>query len=177
MKSRYLIIGVGNVLYGDDAIGPILAEGLSECGINALPAELDAFSVISHLEESPLVIFIDVLDESFGRRGEVVKMKLDPKRLSAEDIVDMINWELSAHKITPAHLIALAYASGRFFGEAWIIGPVASNFEFGTHPSEDTLRKVEDIIAEIENITGEKIDKECVVKKVKQRLSELKALF
>ncbi|QOJ78076.1 hydrogenase maturation protease [Infirmifilum lucidum] len=165
------------MMYGDDAIGPILAEGLSECGVNALPAELDVFSVVSHIEESSLVIFIDVLDESFGQRGRVVKIRLDPQRLSAEDIVDMINWELSAHKVTPAHLIALAYASGGFSGEAWIIGPVASNFEFGTYPSEDTLKKVEDIISEIEDIVGEKIDRECVVKKVSQRLSELRALF
>ncbi|UNQ72646.1 hydrogenase maturation protease [Infirmifilum sp. NZ] len=175
MTKPYLVIGIGNEIFGDDAIGPLLADALAECGVNAIAAGLDAFTTASYLEGVPRVVFIDVLDESFGSKGEVVKIRLDPRRLSAYDIVDAVNWEISAHVVSPAHIVALGYASGKFTGEAWVIGPVSGNIDFGSPPSEDVIIAAEKVVSELESLIGERIDRGCLREKLERKLAELKS--
>lgn len=173
MTRSYLVVGLGNPLFGDDAIAPLLAESLSECNVNALNAELDAFTAASYIENIPLVIFIDIFDSSYGNLGEIVKVRLDPRRLSREELTHLISRETGAHMVTPAHVVALAYASGKFNGDAWVIGPIVEEIRFGQPPTHATINTLDKILDELEKIISIKIDKGCVKKKFEEKRERL----
>ncbi|WP_052884513.1 hydrogenase maturation protease [Infirmifilum uzonense] len=173
-EKKYLIVGVGNLLYGDDALGPLLAESLAECGANSINAETDAFTSASYIEGSRSVIFLDVFDPSYGPEGEVVRVRIDPRKLSREELSLLISRETGAHDVTPAHIVALAYASGTFNGEAWVIGPVVKETMFGQPPSNIVINSIEKILGVLEETLHEKLDKDCVRKRFSEKIEELK---
>ncbi|MEZ0345573.1 MAG: hydrogenase maturation protease [Infirmifilum sp.] len=174
MSENFLVVGIGNPLYGDDAIGPLLAEAFAECGVRAVNAELDAFTVASYLEGVELVIFIDVFDQSYGKVGDLVKVRLDPKLLSPEEVAEFLSRDTGAHNVSPAHVAVLAYASGRFKGDVWVIGPVAANTSFGTPPSFETVNKVREIIREVSEILNLYLDEKCILESFNNKFEELR---
>lgn len=142
-SPRILIMGVGNRMYGDDAFGPLFAEALERCGAPALNSELDVFTAVSHLEGVDLLIFIDVVDKSFGEPGDVVVLRIDPRTLSPEEVATAISFETSAHQVTPAHIVLLGYSSGFFRGEAYVVGVVSEHTDFARKMSSRVVAAAE----------------------------------
>jgi hydrogenase maturation protease len=169
---KTLIIGIGNTMLADDAVGPLIAEALKNCGAPALNLGLDAFSAASHLEGVDLAVFIDSLDQTYGQPGEIIQLQLDPARLTPEETAKAFSRELSAHHPTPADIVLLAHASGIFRGEAILIGIVAQSLEFGQPLTPTIINRVGSLCERLREILPHiEINCQCVEKTFKQLLA------
>ncbi|AWR96797.1 hydrogenase maturation protease [Acidianus sulfidivorans JP7] len=99
------IIGMGNRLYGDDAIGSVIAECM-----NAFDAEANGFQALTYIEKGDIVFFIDatMMDEEFNL------FKIDIKKNEYTEISD-------PHRLSPLQVVALSKKSGNEPKEAYIL--------------------------------------------------------
>jgi len=155
LKNKVLIIGVGNVMYGDDAFGVLFTEALKQCTnkeLDVLSAGKNLFYIASMLNMYNKVIFVDILGNDFGKEGQVVVLKINPGVLSEEEIALLFSRETFPHTPTPAHVVALAYASKSFSGEGWIVGVVSENRNFVSKISDNVINAVPEVCQNISEI-------------------------
>jgi len=105
-NADVLVVGCGNVLFGDDGFGPAVAERLEQrrdlpsraCVVNAGLGVRDVLFTIAVSERRPkLIVVVDAVDE--GRRpGEV--MVRDVEEIPEREIGD-----LSMHLLPTSHLL------------------------------------------------------------------------
>ncbi|ARM75289.1 hydrogenase maturation protease [Acidianus manzaensis] len=132
------VIGLGNRLYGDDAIGSITAE----C-IGALDAEANGFQALTFIQKDDIVIFIDamMMNEEFGM------FKIDINNLEDIEIKD-------PHRLSPIQIMSLAIKSENAPKEAYILGikpekmdwpgiskEVLNRIDLALHKYEEFLKK------------------------------------
>ncbi len=136
------VIGIGNALRGDDAIGPLIIEEL-EKDQNGLPAKLidagaDAFTVLEHLmEEDPLLII------------DCAKMGLNPGQIKMFDV----------DEASIAHIEKVVSLHGFGFGDVYkmakgmggvapckIIGVEPKKVSFDTTLSEEVKMSIPKIL-------------------------------
>lgn len=123
-----LVIGIGNPLRGDDAVGPLLAARVGGRGVHQLTPELAA-------DLAPLkrVLFIDAW---LAPAGAVPR--LDPLQPG----IAAAAGESSSHRLDPAQLLALSRA---LYGEAppgWWLRIPAHDFGHGAPLSADLRRSL-----------------------------------
>ena len=179
---KNLLVGVGNIMYGDDAFGAIFAETVKHCTdkIDVINAGKNLFYIASLLSGYDKVVFVDILSEEFGKPGDVVSLKINPRALTAEEISILLSRETYAHTATPAHVVAIAYSSGSFNGDSWLIGIVSSHREFAGRLSDTAINSVEKVCDEINKVFDAKplVDCSCVKDRFPEELeraySELK---
>jgi hydrogenase maturation protease len=138
----FLVIGYGNVIRGDDAVGQIVAER-----IEALQLE-NVRSIITHqltpeiaadLAEADYAIFVDACIES-----DILKIEeIDP---SINEIVT------TGHGGNPASLLMLSKTLYLKHPKAWMIGIPAINFEFTEELSEIAKQGVDEAIEKIKEL-------------------------
>jgi len=99
------VIGLGNRLYGDDAIGSIIAE----C-INAYDASANGFQALTYIEKDDVIFFVDamIMDEEYNL------FKVDLNKDIEVEISD-------PHRLTPLQVLFLAKKSGITPKEAYIL--------------------------------------------------------
>jgi hydrogenase maturation protease len=120
-QSQLLVLGYGNVLLGDDGLGPYIAEqvaGWKIPGVRALAVPLLTPELAAELTAAELAVFVDA---SLAITGHPQLIPLIPAPTSAG----------LGHALTPAGLLALAQA---VFGQcppAWILGVPAADFSLG----------------------------------------------
>ncbi len=99
------VIGMGNRLYGDDAIGSLTAECM-----NVFDAEANGFQALTHIEKDDVVFFIDAMkmDEDFNL------FKIDIDKVDYAEIPD-------PHRLSPIQVVSLSKKSGNVPKEAYIL--------------------------------------------------------
>ena len=150
---RVLVLGLGNPLRGDDAIGPRVVEeltrrGLPE-GVTALDGGTGGLDLLQVLEGWKRVVVIDAADG--GREpGQFVRFTPDQVRLAqAAD-------RFSLHHTGLSEVLALADALGRALPEMVIFGvqPAEVGWREGLSPAvEAVLPALTDAV--FEEIKGE----------------------
>ncbi|RLF23938.1 MAG: hypothetical protein DRN15_01330 [Thermoprotei archaeon] len=77
-NKRTLIVGIGNILRGDDGVGVIIAEALRKMGLNVIVAEMGVENVIGEVinQRPEVLIFIDGVKAGL-RPGDIVVCRLD----------------------------------------------------------------------------------------------------
>ncbi len=170
-----IIVGVGNVMYGDDALGPVFVEALKTCGYKGYAVTSDGgmFYIASLLEGKERAVFIDILSEEYGKPGDVVKLRVVPSALSEEEYAILASRETSPHTVTPAHIVGFAYASGLFDGEAMILGIVSNNVGFAKPLSKTVRESVGRLCSLLESELGEEIDCRCIEERFKENASKI----
>ena len=150
---RVLVLGLGNPLRGDDAIGPRVVEeltrrGLPE-GVTALDGGAGGLDLLQVLEGWKRVVVIDAAD--VGREpGQFVRFTPDQVRLAqAAD-------RFSLHHAGLSEVLALADALGRALPEIVIFGaqPAGVGWGEGLSPAVETVLPAL-IDAVLEETTGE----------------------
>ena len=136
------VIGIGNALRGDDAIGPLVIEKLIEDN-NGLPAEFidlgaDAFTMLEHLMGQDPLLIIDC-----------AKMGKKPGEIKMFDVNEASIMETS--KVVSLHGFGFAdvYRMAREMGEVAhckIIGVEPKSIEFDTQLSEEIKKSVPKIL-------------------------------
>ena len=124
-----LIIGYGNSLRGDDAVGPRLAEKLGGIAVQQLLPEL-----AERLAGEESVVFVDARTDLAP--GEVRIMPLDGEGAST-------------HWCSPGSLLRLARVTYGHAPEAVLVGIGARSFDFGAPLSTAARQGMKKALAEI----------------------------
>jgi len=123
-----LVLGLGNLLCGDDALGPeavrILAE---ECefpdGVRVLDGGTLGLSLLPHVLEARNVILVDAIREN-GPPGALV-------RIEGEDVAPAVARRLSPHQVGVADLLDAARLLDRYPERLVLHGLVPRSLELG----------------------------------------------
>jgi hydrogenase maturation protease len=147
--KKVLIGGIGNVLLGDDGVGPYVARLLSahyqfEDGVEVVDLGTPALSLIDQLTTNDAVILIDSIDTeaepgtvSLYRKAEIMQhcpaVRMDPH---SPALVDALH---------SAELVGVAPA------DLLLVGVEARTFEPGCSFSEPVNAALEEAIGEVLN--------------------------
>ena len=143
VRSRVLVIGCGNPLFGDDAVGPMVAEAIGDLAqpgvfsraVHELTPELAA-----DLAATDVAIFVDA-----SLQGEAVTCTPVAPRSNAHAGLD--------HALTPAGLLALAQLAFGHAPPAWLVLVPGQDFELGHALSASARRGLAQALALIEKHT------------------------
>lgn len=130
VRTRALVIGCGNTLFGDDAVGPSIADTVSD---RALPGVLGRAvhelvpELAADLAATEVAIFVDA-----ALHGETVRctpvVPAPPEREGLD------------HALTPAGLLALARLAFGHAPPAWLVLVPGRDFGLG-QPLSDQARR------------------------------------
>jgi hydrogenase maturation protease len=124
------MVGLGNDLFGDDAVGPRVAEAVASWrrpGVEAFAVRQLLPELAAELARFRTVVFVDA-DRSPDAVGELVP-------LAAADAPTSLG-----HVLGPAHLLALTRALGLPVPGAWVLPVPATNFGPGERISDGARR-------------------------------------
>ena len=136
------VIGLGNFLRGDDAVGPLVIERLfksgSVSGLNLVNAGADPLTVLDYLSSADPVIIIDCA--KMGRKpGEVVEFNIN------EANITQVQNTLSLHGIGFADIYKMAVALGTP-SPCKIIAVEPKDTGFDSHLSPEVEASIPEII-------------------------------
>jgi hydrogenase maturation protease len=138
--ARVLLIGYGNTLRGDDALGPMAVEQLrpllarAEFEVEFEHCHQLAPELAAQLAAVDLVIFVDAAAE--GRPGLVRVERLSPQADGAASLT---------HHVQPAALLALTIALYGRAPQAMLVSSAGANFENGEGLSEGGCAALKEI--------------------------------
>jgi len=140
VRSHTLVIGCGNTLFGDDAVGPLIAEtvgdlaqpGVLSRAVHELTPELAA-----DLAATEVAIFVDA-----SLQGEAVTCtSIEPHSVERDGL---------DHALTPAGLLALAKLAFGHAPQAWLVLVPGRDFELGHALSAPARQGMAEALAWIE---------------------------
>jgi len=125
---RLLILGLGNVLCGDDGMGAVAVARLREQyeipeGVSVLDGGTLGLSLLPHVEDAEKVILVDAI-RADGPPGSAV-------RLDGDDVGPAVAGRLSVHQVGVADLLDAARWRGRLPEELVLLGLVPGTLELG----------------------------------------------
>ena len=137
MKSRpprrpiTLVIGYGNELRGDDAVGQRVATAVAQWalpGVSALAVHQLTPELAAELASAELAIFVDA-DQTLV--GDAIRTQpIEPVGAAS----------VSAHSADPRTLLALTHATYGVTPRAWWVGVAAQHFDYASELSPATWR-------------------------------------
>jgi hydrogenase maturation protease len=135
--TELLVLGLGNVLLGDDGVGPAVIARLRDAhvipdGIQLLDGGTLGLALLPYLEDAKAVILVDAVaaDEppgtlvrlEGGEVGPAVATRLSPHQVGVADLLEGARW----HDREPAYLV--------------LLGVVPESIELGIGLSTPVLR-------------------------------------
>jgi hydrogenase maturation protease len=149
-RIRVLVLGLGNVLCGDDGAGVIALHRLRRIvdvpdGVRLVDGGTLGLDLLALVAAADRVILIDAVgaDAAPGT----------PVRLAGDDVAPAVYERLSAHQIGVADLLAGAALCDRYPSEVVIVGvvPATTELAFGCTPAVEAALDdlVERVIAEL----------------------------
>ena len=140
---RWLVLGYGNPLRGDDRVGHAIAEACTGDDVQAMAVPLLTPELASDLAEADGVVFVD------ARHGP------DAGRVRSEVVVAQPAAASLSHALTPA---ALLYLTGILYGKwpkARLVTVETSGFRVGAAMSAAATRGSADAIAAVRDVLEE----------------------
>lgn len=109
MSCKIVVVGVGNELRGDDAVGVIAARRLASCdlgeGVEVIEGHTGGINLLFDIEGADWVIIIDAVD--FGAQPGSVEI------FEADEVdIRVIDRVASLHHVSLADVIQLAQLTG-----------------------------------------------------------------
>jgi hydrogenase maturation protease len=123
--TLFLVIGYGNELRGDDAVGPAVARCVSAWNrpeVAGLPVHQLTPELAAVLADAEIVIFVDASADPAQREVRLEKLESG-------------SWTTAGHTSDPRCLLTLTEALYDRRPEAWLIIIPASDFSFGARLS------------------------------------------
>jgi len=149
LQSAILVIGYGNELRGDDAIGQLVARAVAACdlpGVRALAVHQITPELAEDLAHADYAIFVDAY------RAEAGAATVQMRTVDALPLRSLV-W----HTGEPHLLLALATAVYNRLPRAWWITVPAISFEYGAELTcvaqlgvDEALEVIGDLINTIE---------------------------
>ena len=144
-SGNILVIGYGNTLRGDDAVGQHVALAVSDWSVPGLTA-LAVHQLTSDLAEPLSTAQLAILvDARLAAEGDFVELHpLEPSTFVG----------LAAHASNPRGLLALALAVYGRHAPAWLVSVPAVDFSLREGLSATATRGAEDALAQIAALIG-----------------------
>lgn len=143
LSERTCIVGVGNLLRNDDAVGVMIADRLGQdTDVLGRASVVSAEDVIeNHVfriaeGDAKNVLVIDAVQSDGAEPGSVVLGKL-------EDLEAEVNGGFSTHKLALSTAGSILKHYGK---DVYLLGIVAANTEYGTEVSPEILDSAEAVI-------------------------------
>lgn len=146
-QVQFLIIGYGNELRGDDAVGPRIAEIVASWqlpSIKSLAVHQLTPELINDIADTNYVIFVDACSGSSCGRT----MQLDPIVISDRSSKSLVARE--THRCNPLSLLMLTKQLYNHVPQAWFLKVPVESFDFGKDLSSTTKRGCDKAITTIE---------------------------
>jgi hydrogenase maturation protease len=140
--KKFLIIGYGSMLRGDDAAGPLAAQRLARRGFHALDVHQLTPELAEEVAAARTVIFLDA------------KAGLPPGEVSVEPLAPAAGSAPLEHHASPAGLMRLARTAYGAEPNAWLIGMGGKEFEMGGIVSPAALKAVGRAVEEVIRCTN-----------------------
>jgi len=145
-RTPLLILGLGNMLCGDDGLGPAVVECLAAeyagaPGVEVLDGGTLGLSLLPLFEEAQRVILVDAVRVD-APPGSVV-------RLEGDDVGPIVATRLSPHQVGVADVLALARLRGRFPERLILLGAVPESLTQGVGLSPVVAGQVADLVVRV----------------------------
>ena len=140
-----LVIGYGNGLRGDDAIGIVIAEAVAAWNlphVKVIACHQLTPELSEDISEAALVIFADAA--ATGSPGDVTLTAVEPADPTTS----------SAHAGDPARLLGLAQVVFGKCPPAWTITVAAEDMDFREGLTETAQRGVNEALARVRGLVG-----------------------
>jgi hydrogenase maturation protease len=142
IEAELLVIGYGNMLRGDDGVGPRVAEAVTALnlpGVRTLVCPMLTPELADQISQARVAIFVDA---AVDVPNEVQLRKLEPNDSS----------QLMAHAADPRTMLALARDVFGHAPEAWWLTIPAVNLDFCEELSPETQRGFEEALEKIQEL-------------------------
>ncbi len=144
-----LVLGLGNVLLGDDGLGAVAVHLLSEGwtapeGALVLDGGTLGLSLLPYLEDARAAILVDAI-RGDGPPGSLV-------RLLGDDVAPAVATRLSPHQIGVSDLLGGARWRGAYPEHLVLLGLVPQSISLGVRRSPAVERALQDLV---EAVTAE----------------------
>lgn len=138
-----LVLGLGNVLLGDDGVGPAAIARLRQAyaipdNVRCLDGGTLGLSLLPYLEDAHAVIMVDAVLEN-GPPGTLV-------RLTGDDVGPAVATRLSPHQVGVADLLQGARWHDREPRRLVLLGIVPESIELGVGLSPAVMESMPDLI-------------------------------
>jgi hydrogenase maturation protease len=136
-----VVIGVGNALRGDDAVGLAVAgrlRGLVPAGVEVLEVEQEPSRLLDAWDEAELALVIDAA-QSGAEPGSVHRYDASADRVPARV------FRSSTHAFGVGDAVELGRALGRLPARVVVFGIEGAGFAAGSGLSEPVAGKVDDV--------------------------------
>ena len=147
------IIGVGNVLMGDDGVGPAAVEALARrgCppGIALYDAGLACLDVLGGLDPTAALIVIDAVHAG-GEPGSIYRAEVNS--MAAPDAG--VARGLSLHEISVAPALRMEALIGREFRDVTVFGVEPDTLEWGAPLSPAVAGAVDRLVEAVLDYAG-----------------------
>lgn len=141
-KKMLKVIGIGNILCGDDGIGPVIIQQMEKEAapdfIKLIDAGSDAFTILDQLLQPEPVIVIDCA--KMGSKPGSIHMV----SVKDSDYIDK-NLGISLHGFSLAEVWQLAQSIGKT-GDFSIIGVEPKKIEFNSGLSEEVKNSIPTVV-------------------------------
>ncbi len=147
-----MVIGVGNDLRGDDAIGCVAARRLSAKNIPSVivnEVQDDCTILLDYFQQSENCIFIDAI-VSGKKIGTISRIDL------LNSPADKIPLQPSSHTFGILEAVAYAKLTNKSPKKSFLYGVESGNFEFGSAMSKEVESAIPELIERIEKEIEEK---------------------
>jgi len=150
------ILGVGNVLMGDDGVGIAAVRAIARRGTPAgavlHDAGLAVADVLSGLDPADPLIVVDAV-RAGGPAGQVYRLSLDALQPDAA----ALSGAMSLHELSVAPALRLEALTGRVFADVTLLGVEPGRVGWSTELSEPVAAAVETLCDAVLALTNEKL--------------------
>jgi len=147
MSVRIVVIGVGNLLAGDDGLGPRAIDRLQTlvpAGVECIDAATDLGSVLPEVASASRLIIVDAI-RAGGQPGTIYRMTLDELLDRSRDRP----MQLSMHDMGLAEAVGIARMTGVRLPPTIILGMEPTRVGLGTELSPVVQGRLDDLVARV----------------------------
>ena len=158
--NRVLVVGIGNILMGDDGFGSEVIRALEkeplaqnveirDMGITGIDTALE-------LEDYDMVIFIDAM-EIDEAPGSLKMIKIEVEKISPAEALNLSRF--SIHELSLETVLKFSKAIGTLPGEVFLLGCQPERFDIRHALSPSVGNAIPEAIREITELIEKKIQK------------------
>jgi hydrogenase maturation protease len=142
-----LVVGIGNLVMGDDGVGVRVVQQLTESrtlptGVRLLDGGTLGLDLLHHLEGVERLLFVDAVDWG-AAPGSIIRMEGD-------EIPELFATRLSPHQVGLQDLLAVAELQGLAFEEMVLWGVQPASIELGLELSPAVADRLSELVARVE---------------------------
>lgn len=152
---KLLVLGVGNILMGDDGVGvhvvnELLKTGLPE-GVDVVDVGTLGLSALPVFDDAEAFVIVDAIDAGLPA-GEMVEISMDPLKIGVDWVPGQRITPGSLHEISVFHALNLSCFLGKRPKHVSLIGIQALSVEPSTELSPELRRRIGEYAEAVRNV-------------------------